>query len=88
MASQASELTASATVPHRIDLSGAYLAVIEIASGDARLSFTQDGFASTSSYRTMAIGSTFALDLPRPSSLSLWVRGDSGATVARVLVFR
>lgn len=88
MASQAFELTASATVPHRIDLSGAYLAVIEIASDDARISFTPDGFTSTSSYRTMVVGSSLALDLPRPPSLSIWVRGDSSTTVARVLVFR
>ena len=88
MASYASELTATSTSPQRIDLSGAYLFIIEIASENARIAFNQDGFASSANYRTMAVGSTMALDLPREASLSLWVRGDSSTTVARVMVFR
>jgi len=84
----ATEITANSSAPMRIDLSGAYLVVLEVVTATARLSFEQGGFQTTSSYRVMDIGSALALDLPRPANLNLWVRADSADTVMRVLVFR
>ena len=84
----ATEITATSSAPMRIDLSGAYLVVLEVTTAAARLSFEQGGFQTTSTFRVMDVGSALALDLPRPANLSLWVRADSADTLMRVMVFR
>ena len=88
MSSFASELSATTSSPVRVDLSGAYLVVLEAAGNDLYLSFHRDGFNSAGSYRTLSVGTGLVLDLPRPAQLEIWARGGTGDGALRVMVFR
>ena len=88
MTSFASELSATTSTPVRVDLSGAYMVVLESAGNDLYLSFNRDGFSTSSTYRTLAVGTGLVLDLPRPAQLEIWARGGTGDGVLRVMVFR
>lgn len=88
MASQAMELTVTATTPLKIDLTDAYLINVEAATADLRLSFERDGFGTSATYRTLTLGSGLVLDLLAGAESSMWVRGDSNTAVARVVILR